>query len=335
MKNRLFLMLLTLGIFVTGCGNKEKIEVSDIEIAEEVETEAEAEEITEINEEETLDFSELDHLEFYFASGAGGWRTVMRVKADGSFVGEYSDSDLGSTGEGYPNGTYYFCSFEGKFGKPVKINDYTYAMKIEEISCKNEPDTKEIINEILYYYSEPYGLEKTEELLLYLPGAIMEELPEEYKSWVRNDMQDPETDELPFYGLYNEAEQNGFSSYDISNRIEDMMSATEEWANTVRVSLEQDDLNQLEMNMQSKELYDIWDEALNTLWKELKDQLSEEEFAELLKEQRTWIAEKEAAVEEAGKTYEGGSMYALIVNMEAAEMTEARVYELYEMLDGE
>jgi len=51
-----------------------------------------------------------------------------------------------------------------------------------------------------------------------------------------------------------------------------------------------------------------------------------------LDEQRTWIAEKEKAIEEVGKEVEGGSMYSLIVNTEAARITEERVYELYEFL---
>ena len=334
MKKRLLFTILILGMFFTGCGKKEMIDVPEFEQVEETKTESDAEtgeKLTE-NKEGVLDFSELDNLEFYFASGAGGWRTVLRIKEDGCFVGSYSDSDLGSTGEGYPNGTYYYCAFEGKFGEPVKINDYTYTMRIEEISCENEPDTKEIIDEILYYYSFPYGLEETESVLLYLPGAPMEELPEEYKNWVRNDMQDTDVKELPFYGLYNEAQQNGFSSYHVRSVIDDMMASAEYRSDTVKTSLEQDNLSQLEMNTKSKELYDIWDEILNTLWGELKETLSEEEFAELLEEQRAWIGEKETAVEEAGKMYEGGSMYLLAVNMEAADWTEARVYELYDML---
>ena len=71
---------------------------------------------------------------------------------------------------------------------------------------------------------------------------------------------------------------------------------------------------------------------MNTLWAELKEQLPEEEFAELLDEQRTWIAEKEQSMLDAGKEVEGGSVYSLVVNMKAAEITEARVYELYELL---
>ena len=87
------------------------------------------------------------------------------------------------------------------------------------------------------------------------------------------------------------------------------------------------------MNIKSQELYDLWDGALNDLWDKLQYNLSEEEFSKLLDEQRTWIAEKEKFVEEAGKEVEGGSLYSLVVNMEAAKITEERVYELYELLN--
>ena len=40
----------------------------------------------------------------------------------------------------------------------------------------------------------------------------------------------------------------------------------------------------------------------------------------------------EAAAEAAGKEFEGGSMYPLIVNTEAARLIEERVYKLYELL---
>ena len=175
-------------------------------------------------------------------------------------------------------------------------------------------------------------MEGAEEVLIYLPGAPVSELPEEYINWVRNDMVDPDAVELSFYGLYNVTEQNGFSSYDTSGRIEDMIAASEEWALTISASLEHDTLTQADMNVKAMELYENWDAALNTLWSELKERLSEDEFNVLLEEQRVWIADKEAAVKEAGKEVEGGSLYALVVNMKAAEITEARVYELYEML---
>ena len=332
MKKILLLTFLTLCMGMAGCGKQEIGEVVKLEISDEIETNQKEGIDSTISAADTFDFKAFENLEFYFASGAGGWRTFLNIEEDGSFFGEYSDSDMGSTGEGYPNGTYYYCKFNGKFTEAVKVNDYTYSMKIEEISCVNEPETSEIIDGILYYYATPYGMEGAEEVLIYLPGAPVSELPEEYINWVRNDMVDPDAVELPFYGLYNVTEQNGFSSYDTSGRIEDMIAASEEWALTIRASLEHDTLTQADMNVKAMELYENWDAALNTLWSELKERLSEDQFNVLLEEQRVWIADKEAAVKEAGKEVEGGSLYALVVNMKAAEITEARVYELYEML---
>lgn len=344
MKKRMLLMFLVAGVLATGCGNKEVSEVPEIHVSEESDTTSEnvmdKTDDSETNEdetniadvEETLSFDEFKDLEFYFASGAGGWRTVLQIKEDGSFSGEYSDSDMGSVGEGYPNGTYYFCAFEGKFSETVKVNDYTYSMKIEEIHYKNETGTEEIKDGVLYSYSTAYGLDGAEDILVYLPGAPVKELPEEYMGWVRGSMENLYASELPFYGLYNEKEQNGFSSYDISNRIADVMAATEEWSITIKASLENDALTQVDMNEKSKELYDTWDAALNTLWDALKNDLSEAEMDALLKEQREWIADKEAAVKEAGEEVAGGSMQGMVMNLKAAEMTEERVYELYELL---
>ena len=114
--------------------------------------------------------------------------------------------------------------------------------------------------------------------------------------------------------------------------LADYMASIEEQSAAIEDFLEKDAMTQLEMNEKSQELYELWDDALNYLWSELKAGLPENEFAELLNEQRAWIAEKEEVVEEAGKDFEGGSIYALIVNSEAAAITKERVYELYEIL---
>ena len=47
---------------------------------------------------------------------------------------------------------------------------------------------------------------------------------------------------------------------------------------------------------------------------------------------KTTFAEMKAAVEAAGKEVEGGSAYPLVVNSEAAKLTEERVCKLYELL---
>lgn len=114
----------------------------------------------------------------------------------------------------------------------------------------------------------------------------------------------------------------------------DYMADIEAQSDAIKKSLAEDDLTQFDLNMKSKELYDLWDGALNYLWGELKTTLPEDEFSVLTQEQLQWIEDKERAVTEAGKLYEGGSIYALIVNSEAAAITESRVYELYGLLKG-
>ena len=52
----------------------------------------------------------------------------------------------------------------------------------------------------------------------------------------------------------------------------------------------------------------------------------------MLNEQLQWFKEKEIAVEEAAAEVAGGSMEPLVRNMTAADLTEKRVYELYELL---
>lgn len=57
-----------------------------------------------------------------------------------------------------------------------------------------------------------------------------------------------------------------------------------------------------------------------------------EEMAVLTEEELRWIADKEAAVQEAGAEFEGGSMQPLIINQKAAALTSDRVYELADKL---
>lgn len=119
---------------------------------------------------------------------------------------------------------------------------------------------------------------------------------------------------------------------DSNHAMDDYMASVIEQSDIIKSALENEVVTQTDMNIKSQELYELWDGALNHLWSELKNRLSEEDFSELLDKQRIWIEEKEKSVEEAGKEVEGGSMYSLVVNMEAAKITEERVYELYELL---
>ena len=281
--------------------------------------------------ETTFSFADLKGTQFVFASGAGAWSTELYISEDGSFKGTYQDSDMGSTGEGYPNGTRYFCKFTGQFTEPVKVNEYTYSLQISDIQYANEVGTEEILDEVLYVYSEAYGLQRAENILIYLPDAPVKELPESFMSWVKGSYYedlDTEITELPFYGLYNDAEECGFSSYNIKESLEQMLSFTEERAAELEHSIQNDDLTQNEYNLKTKELYDMWDADLNTVWNDLKKVLPEAEMQELLTKQREWIAWKEEEIQKVGADYEGGSMQPMVRNLKAAELTKIRTYEL-------
>ena len=117
-----------------------------------------------------------------------------------------------------------------------------------------------------------------------------------------------------------------------SNKLDSYIATIKAQSDSIKDSLENEELTQTDMNIKSEELYKLWDDALNYLWGELKNSLPEEGFKKLLAEQRIWIEEKEEAVEEASKEYKGGSIYSLVANMEAAKITEERVYEFVELL---
>jgi len=116
------------------------------------------------------------------------------------------------------------------------------------------------------------------------------------------------------------------------NSLDGYMASVEARSDQIATYLEHDAMTQMDMNAKSQELYEIWDAAMNYVLAEAERILPENEFAELAEAQRAWLLEKEQAVEEAGREVEGGSVYPLVVNMEAAQLTQERVYELYEML---
>lgn len=214
MKNKklqlLFLAISLTASFLTGCGDSGQTQSPDAG-----EGDISAQEPAGSESEAQFSFTDISNLEFWFGSGAGAWRTVLTIHDDGTFEGEYSDSDMGSAGEDHPNGVCYLSDFTGKLTEPEKVNDYTYSVRIERIELAEEPDTEEIKDGIKYIYSEPYGLDDAEELLFYLPGAPVQELPEGYRSWMMGYGEFTDT-QLPFYGLYNVKAEEGFSSHEKS-----------------------------------------------------------------------------------------------------------------------
>lgn len=310
---------------------------TETENVSQTETAAGTEEVPSEQEKESsgeFSFADAANREFYFSSGAGGWYTVVYIHEDGSFNGHYQDSDLGSTGEGYPNGTIYYSDFSGTFTEPKKVNDTTYSFEISSIAYANEV-AEEIKDGFCYYYTSAYGLDGAEELYMYLPGTKIADLPEGYTSWVNCYNEDAVSGaELPFYGLYNVTMEEGFSSNEILSAFENVtliIEAAEETAAGLEEKLSAAQAQQ-EMNQLSHEIYKVWDEALNSIWSILKSELDEETMTALTIEERAWITEKDEAVKEVGEENGGGSLQPLLENDLATEMTKERVYELLEYL---
>lgn len=141
--------------------------------------------------------------EFYFASGVGAWSTDLTLHKDGTFFGDYHDSDMGDTGDGYPNGTVYVSSFSGAFTNIQQIDAYTYEMTLSDVQTDEEEGVENIIDEIRYVSSSAYGLETGSTCYLYLPGTPKDSLSEDCLMWVHMDFFD-ENDNLTCYLIYNQ-----------------------------------------------------------------------------------------------------------------------------------
>ncbi|MDR0958034.1 MAG: hypothetical protein LBM16_02350 [Clostridiales bacterium] len=158
-------------------------------------------------------------MSFSFSSGSGGWSTDVLLQADGMFTGQFHDSDLGDIGDEYPNGTFYECLFSGKFTDIRKINDFEYAMTLENLDY-DATKAETIVDGVKIVSTEPYGFDNASEFSFYLIGKDTSDLPPEFLDWARIawDMGDT-PDVLPVYGLYNIEGQQGFVSNDTADLL--------------------------------------------------------------------------------------------------------------------
>lgn len=324
-----FTLSLLLALLLCSCSQKPEETIPSFAPPPETETiEISAE--TEVRQPQVrFSFGELEYEEFHFNSGAGAWGTVLIVRSDGSFWGTYHDSEMGDQGEDYPNGSIYISNFSGRFSQPQWQDAYTGVLAIEELRYEVEPGTVEIRDGIRYNYSTAHGLTETEELILYLPGKPLEQLPEPYIPWAG--LFEYEGTELPHYGLYNPGWETGFYSFNILDTIRSSIQTAEEVEAAIDAALNEF-ASQADMNDAAQQKYGVWDSALNQLWSDLKGLLSEEEMRTLTTEELPWIQEKEVAALEAAAEYEGGSIYPTIYYSALPELTKQRVYELLEYL---
>lgn len=186
-------------LLMAGCGTKEEAVSEEAQIKQETEAEVQAEE--EAKEEKVSEIFQSFPDTFSYGSGAGGWSTELTLNDDGTFVGEYSDSDMGVTGADYPNGTVYISKFHGKFTEPEMINEYSYSMSVEFMELDAEEGTEYIEDGVRYIVLGEEELATGEELTVYLPDTTYENLPEDFMSWIPMSALGPEN--LKSYAIYN------------------------------------------------------------------------------------------------------------------------------------
>ena len=168
-------------------------------------------------------FETLEGMDWSFSSGVGGWSTDMRILANGYFTGEYHDSEMGEIGDGYPNGTVYFCAFEGQMSIDGQVDERTWKIRVISLT---KTESKEYIDDgIRYVPSEPYGLAKGDEMILYAPGTPVSILSEEMQLWAHVFDQEAPPTELEDWFLMSESNDSGFVGYQaagLANPWEDL-----------------------------------------------------------------------------------------------------------------
>ncbi len=152
-------------------------------------------------------------LEWTFCSGVGAWSTDLRIRADGSFSGDFHDSEMGETGDGYPDGTVYGCCFSGRLSLVERVDDYAWKIRIDALTPDEGQVPEAIEDGIRYVTTEPYGLSEGDEMLLYRPGTPLDVFTEDMLLWTHvMDSGNPPA-ELDNWFLCSEKNDSGFVGY--------------------------------------------------------------------------------------------------------------------------
>jgi hypothetical protein len=158
-------------------------------------------------------FARIQDQTFLFLSGAGGWSTELVIAPDGSFTGYFHDSDLGDTGEGYPEGTLYESRFTGAFEFVEQVDLSTWSLRLASLETAEAEGSLRFEDGRRIITGEAYGIAGGEGFLLFAPGKLSDELPENFIEWVRPALgleEMPGT--LPFWGLYSVQQEASFYS---------------------------------------------------------------------------------------------------------------------------
>lgn len=150
----------------------------------------------------------LPELEMTYASGVGAWASTISISGTGFFTGNYYDLNMGESGMGHPNGTRYFCDFNGKLNI-TDVGQYTVTLKLAEINTEHEPGAWWIEDGVMQYPTGPAGMEDCTYFTLYMPHTPINWVPDEVLDQAHFDYYDT----LGHYALYNPSTGAAFFSW--------------------------------------------------------------------------------------------------------------------------
>ena len=156
-------------------------------------------------------FADFAGMEWCFSSGAGGWSTDLRIESDGTFTGEYHDSEMGDAADAYPGGTVYFCAFTGKLSLAEQLDDHTWKITVDKL--EKVPGEEAIDDGIRFLPAEPYGISEGDTMILYAPGTPVSVLSEDMQFWAHLFDAETQPEELQDWFLMSEKNESGFVGY--------------------------------------------------------------------------------------------------------------------------
>lgn len=128
-------------------------------------------------------FQQIAGRDFWFTSGAGGWRTVMTVNEDGTFSGKFSDSDMGDVGADYPKGSMKISEFTGRLDNVQKVSDTAYTMTVSQLDY-DPANATTIVDGVREVTAEPYGIGLNDAITIYLPGQKVDRDDATFRMWL-------------------------------------------------------------------------------------------------------------------------------------------------------
>lgn len=118
-------------------------------------------------------------------------------------------------GEDYPRGIREECYYNGRVASVTKTGEYEYTLKLEDIQIETPGNLgdERIEDGMKVITTLPYGISNTDELIVYIPGKSIRELPKPFVQQARRDglsYAEKADGIVDQYVIYNPGEERGF-----------------------------------------------------------------------------------------------------------------------------